>query len=363
VEENGIGTKAGCIALDVPANGEKAYRLFDGNESFAHGVVTLNFSVKRVKNEIWAEPMSETGFQQIIIKDEAVLEASSDKASYTVSEELDEIVISGIDCKYALSKKTGLFTSIVKEGSELLASPSSLTIWRAPTDNERNVKHKYFAEGFDREYTYLRKIRAEENEGIVTVYATMVLSPEFKLPTLGIECKYVFDGNGVSVHMDCVCNADIFIPRFGYVFNLVEGYEDMEYFGYGPYESYVDKCKASRLGIFKTTISDNFENYIRPQENGAHFGTRYVNVTSAWGERISVQSEKPFSFNASHYTPKMLTDTAHHYELSPMKETQLIIDYKQSGVGSNSCGPDLMENYRFDEKEFSFHFNFRFERK
>jgi hypothetical protein len=126
--------------------------------------------------------------------------------------------------------------------------------------------------------------------------------------------------------MDCVCNADIFIPRFGYVFNLVEGYEDMEYFGYGPYESYVDKCKASRLGIFKTTVSENFENYIRPQESGSHFASKYLNVCGLF----SLTAEDQFSFSVNPYTTKQLTTTTHDFEL---KENDIIVMFSD-GVAS-----------------------------
>ncbi len=364
VEENGVETICGYSDLDVKAGEEKKIKLFDGDIIQLEGVVTLNISVKRTKPSALLKNMSETGFAQIILNDQPIAREKDDLGELVLSQTLDEYVILGEDRSYRISKKTGMITSIVKNGSELLSSPSTLTTWRAPIDNERLDKPKYLKMGFDYAHPYLRKISAEEKNGVVIVSASISMSSHNRLPVLSVECTYTFDREkDMEIRMECTRHCDLYLPRFGYVFNLKEGYEQVEYFGMGPYESYVDKCKASRLGVFKTTVDENFENYVRPQENGAHCGSRFVKVTSAWGETFAVSSEKPFSFNASHYTAKQLEMAKHHYELVPMKETQLIIDYAQSGVGSHSCGPELLEKYRFDEKEFTFDFLISFGRK
>ncbi len=363
IEENGIKKESGIVSLNVEAGEEKKIRLFKASKLKGKGVVTLNISVKRTKNEIWSDYLSETGFQQLILKDDGI-KIENEPSKVSVEDYVDEIVILGEDRSYSISKKNGMITSIIKNGSELLSSPSTVTLWRAPIDNERTIKEKYEKEGFRRASPYLRNIAVCESEGKVIVKTSLCVSSEMMLPALYAECVYTFGGNSdIEINMNCVRKSEMYLPRFGYVFNLKEGYEDVEYFGYGPYESYVDKRRASRLGLFKTTVCENFESYIRPQENGAHFGSRFVSVSSSWGEALTVYSNSPFSFNVSHYTAETLEKTKHHYELSPMKETQLIIDYKQSGVGSNSCGPELLEEYRFDEKEFSFKFSLNFGRK
>ncbi|MBQ8402573.1 MAG: glycoside hydrolase family 2, partial [Clostridia bacterium] len=111
---------------------------------------------------------------------------------------------------------------------------------------------------------------------------------------------------------------------------------------------------AARLGEFGTTVTDNYEPYVFPQENSSHADCGWARVTTVAGHGFLFTAETPFSFNASHYTPEQLTRTRHHYELVPNKETTVIIDYKQSGIGSNSCGPALLKHYHFNEKDFTF---------
>ena len=119
--------------------------------------------------------------------------------------------------------------------------------------------------------------------------------------------------------------------------------------------AYIDKRLASRQGLFETTVTDHFEHYVRPQENCAHADTRWMLVSSIAGQGLlAVTTGKDFSFNCSHFTPKQLTDTAHDYELTPMKETCVNLDMIQSGIGSNSCGPALYPHWRLSEKEFDF---------
>ena len=128
----------------------------------------------------------------------------------------------------------------------------------------------------------------------------------------------------------------------------------MTYFGYGPHECYCDKNSSVYKSKFCTDVDSLFENYLMPQENGSHYGTDWVRVTNQQEGGLLFWSKTPFSFNASHYTPQALEAARHPHELKKKEETVLHIDYKMSGVGSNSCGPKLLETYQFNEKEFSF---------
>ena len=133
----------------------------------------------------------------------------------------------------------------------------------------------------------------------------------------------------------------------------------MSYFGRGPYESYPDKRHASRMGLYSTTVTEHFEPYIRPQENMAHTDTAWLTVgdESGHGLKICGGANSPkFSFNCCHFTTEQLTMTSHDYELIPIDETVVHIDYKHSGIGSNSCGPRLDDKYRLNEKDISFSF-------
>jgi len=150
-------------------------------------------------------------------------------------------------------------------------------------------------------------------------------------------------------------NADMpWLPRFGIRLFLPKACDTAEYYGFGPDESYCDKHHGSRLGLYQTSAAQNHEDYIKPQENGSHFGCEYVKLTDARGTGLCARLNAPFSFSLSPYTQEELSEKAHNYELAESGCTMLCLDYKQSGVGSNSCGPQLLERYRLNETNFTF---------
>ena len=132
-------------------------------------------------------------------------------------------------------------------------------------------------------------------------------------------------------------------------------FQGVEYYGYGPFESYLDKHQASTLGVYADTVEHAFENYLKPQENSSHMGCRYVTLSDG-GTSLTASSETPFSFNVSEYTQEELREKQHAHELKKCGDTVFCLDYKMSGVGSNSCGPQLLPKYRLDEKKFTFSF-------
>ena len=221
--------------------------------------------------------------------------------------------------------------------------------------------------GYDRAFVKCYEAKflgIDEKAGTASIFAKIALGGYTEVPILKADVLYTVSGCGsLTIKYDVnVTNHDIrdgrrvtFLPRFGIELKMPEGTENMSYFGYGPYESYSDKHLASRMGEFKSTVHENYEPYIFPQENSSHWNTKWAIVSSVAGHGLMFTAGgNPFHFNATHYSPKLLTETAHHYELVPEKETTVNIDYKQSGIGSNSCGPGLAEEHRFTEKEFTF---------
>ena len=138
---------------------------------------------------------------------------------------------------------------------------------------------------------------------------------------------------------------------------MPEESEQLRYFGKGEIESYADKYLASKKGVYETTVSQHFEHYIRPQENMAHAETDWLAISnlSAHG-LLFLSTGKAFSFNCSHFTAKQLTETEHDFELIPLKETVIHIDYRHAGIGSASCGPALHPRWQLKETAMDFSF-------
>ncbi len=174
---------------------------------------------------------------------------------------------------------------------------------------------------------------------------------------LDVELIWKIDGNGKITSMISATKDKEFpdLPRFGIRLFLDKKLCDVCYFGMGPQESYRDKHQASSHGCYHSKVCQMHEDYIRPQENGSHYDCDYVEVSNAqFG--IAAVSGQTFSFNASLYTQEALERAAHNYELEESDSTVLCIDYALNGIGSNSCGPVVLDKYRFDDTAFRFRF-------
>ena len=150
------------------------------------------------------------------------------------------------------------------------------------------------------------------------------------------------------------------LPRIGLRLFLWERMKKIRYFGMGPMETYIDKHRAGHHGYFKGTAASMHEDYIRPQENGSHYDCDFVTVKGK-GLRLTVASadtdpDSTFSFNASAYTQEELEAKRHNYELEPCGSTVLCIDHRMAGIGSHSCGPELLPKYRVSGETFRFSF-------
>jgi beta-galactosidase len=150
------------------------------------------------------------------------------------------------------------------------------------------------------------------------------------------------------------------LPRIGLRLFLCGSMKKVRYFGMGPMETYIDKHHAGRHGYFKGTAASMQEDYIRPQESGSHYDCDFVTVKGK-GLRLTVASadadpDSTFSFNASVYTQEELEAKGHNYELEPCGSTVLCIDHRMAGIGSHSCGPELLPEYRVSGDRFCFSF-------
>ncbi|MBQ4606290.1 MAG: DUF4981 domain-containing protein, partial [Clostridia bacterium] len=361
IEVDGKSVLSGRIpGLDIAPQASKEYTLFDADALAKYkGNVTVNFSLRYNENKAWAQAGYELGIWQDCVETEKV-PVCVPAPLYTIEtkEEKNAVVITCGDTVYTIDTVSGLVKSICDNGEELVTCPVEPTIWRAPTDNDRNVKNTWIANGLDRAKVKCygcKLVSCDGTAAVVEADFSMGCAPHD--PILRGKVTYtVTESQGLTVTYDAHWQKELDVswPRFGVRLTMPEGAEQMRYFGYGPMESYSDKRLAARLGEFGTTVTDNYEPYVRPQENSSHADCGWARVTTVAGHGFLFTAETPFSFNASHYTPEQLTRTRHHYELVPNKETTVIIDYKQSGIGSNSCGPALDRKYHFNEKDFTF---------
>lgn len=292
----------------------------------------------------------EIPFKPIIHSEETAL------ADY--KEDEYSITFTGENFEYIFSKHYGTFISMRVDGKERLAAKMQLTAWRAPTDNDRNIKvywglyNIWQGENIDRSFNKVYDCIMEN--GVVSVTAS--LSGISRKPLYRYNMKVSVYKNGrADISMQGDIREDAFwLPRLGFEFALTAASDKtFTYFGRGPMENYSDMCHASYISQFESSAEKEYFPYIRPQEHGNHIDVKRLCVG---GLKFSAK-DRPFECNISKYSTKALTDAEHIDELVADGFTHVRIDYRVSGLGSASCGPELSEKHRLNEKHISFAFS------
>ncbi|MEK0314606.1 glycoside hydrolase family 2 TIM barrel-domain containing protein [Cohnella sp. 56] len=361
VEDEGELLAQGSITeLNVGPRSDASIPLPLDLPSGAEGERMLTLSCRLREETDWAEPGYELAFGQFrMAAANAATEAdqAAIRGKLSTIEKNGQLLIEGFDFEYAFDLLSGTFQRAIKHGVSLLAVPARFAIWRAPTDNDRHIKKDWQEEGYDRAESKIYACEWDQpSPGRVEIRVSYALGGHSKVPILHGSALWTVDGNGqISLGTDVEVREELpYLPRFGLQWTMPEGSEEIEYFGFGPHESYVDKRQSVKRGRYLLTVNDMYVPYIMPQEHGSRYGTEWAIVSNEQGMGLRFTSAEPFSFNASHFTPEDLAIASHVPELAPRKKTIVHLDYRMSGVGSSSCGPELAEQYRFSEKRFRF---------
>ena len=305
------------------------------------------------------------GFDEIeVSKDDAKcklaekwLQKTGVDSELQVKENDTQIHIKGREFAYTIDKRTALFTEMKFAGREYLNHPMELNIWRAPTDNDMYIKAEWKKAHYDKAYTraYTTEVVQGKHGVKIVSHASVVAETVQKI--LDVTITWKIDASGqIDADIEATKDGEFpDLPRFGVRMFLDKKLSDARYFGMGPQESYRDKHQAASHGLYRANVGDLHEDYIRPQENGSHYDCEYVELNnSRYG--IVASAEKAFSFNASYYTQEELEKKTHNYELIESDSVVFCVDYALNGIGSNSCGPVVLEQYRFDDVLFRFQF-------
>lgn len=307
----------------------------------------IRFIFTSKKSTAFCDKDYEICFDQIKLCDAPQKQAAKNDCLPLTLEELPMFVnITANGVSYRFNKRISAFDSICANGKEILDKPMAFNFFRAPVDNDVMKGDWYRAHLHDFTVKNYGVTAKETSQG-----AEILLRQSFgwsiHQPIAYMDTAYTVLNNG-SLHIKCSAeflNKVTFLPRFGIRLFMPKSFNSVEYFGYGPHESYIDKHQASYMGNFSSLIEKMHEDYVRPQENSSHFGCKHMTVTD--GEtRIRFTSSEDFSFNASEYTQEELCSKRHNFELQKCESNIICVDSKMAGVGSNACGPALAEKYR-----------------
>ncbi len=336
----------------------------------------VNFAFSLKADTIWAKKGHVIARDQLLVR-KAAPPAAADVAGERpkVIEDEKTVTVCGGGTKAVFCRKSGTLTELVMNGTTILkdlapglASGPQLTCMRAFTDNDRwlrdgnpwgeDRKQSFYASGLTQLRYHARPIQVKfpGGENAVEITAAVLVTGS-KSAGFNYEAVWTFRADGtVTVKNTAVPHGAMppALPRLGTTWRLDKALENMAYYGRGPRENYVDRKTGSLLGWWESTVTDQFEFYVRPQDNGYKCDVRTVQFTDDSGNGVEFSGDAPLFVQALHYGLEDLEIARHrngekrfNVPLRTHEEVILNLDCRQLGLGGASCGPRPMQKYIF----------------
>ena len=290
-----------------------------------------------------------------------------------INEKIEELnkelveYIEGTDFTYVFDTIEGGLISAVKNGVEMLDDIPELSFYRPTTDNDIKVKSKWIYTGDVHSSQFINKTSLNVYDFSVDLTDTGaritvngVVAAPGRVPLFRGSIIYDFAPDGkitISVNGN-LKEIEPYYPRIGFNITMPEGYCNVKYFGMGPLENYPDMCSHAKLGIYETTVDDEFVPYIRPQEFGNHMNTKWALVTDNSGCGFEFEGDN-FNFRVSPFDDDSIEVADHIPDLEYDGKNYIRFDYAVSGVGTNSCGPITLDKYTVHGGNISFSFSIK----
>jgi beta-galactosidase len=335
------------------------------------GECCLRLSFQSREDSPWAPKGFEVASEQVQIP-ETPRKASGRESGdlpLRLSEEGATVGITGKGFSTVFSRAAGTLTSLVYGEREILATNCNdstvagptLQAYRAPTDNDRGfgkwIARDWKQAGLER---LERKVDSFEvsqpQSNLVRIQVTATSSATNG--SLVHRATWSIRGDGsvdLDNHFEVIGNLPP-LPRIGVVLRVNGNLEHWQWYGRGPHENYPDRKRSAELGVWSSSVTEQYVPYAHPQETGNKEDVRWAKLTDASGEGLLVEAEgEPMAVSALHYTARDLGSARHAYELKPRPEVILSLDAAQSGLGNSSCGPGVLERYALTGKSYRLH--------
>ena len=339
----------------------------DGSEYF------YRVAFKLKKDTLWAQKGWVVAHDQLKFGQKAErVEKTGNVGKVAVEDGASEIAVTAGPTEAVFSKETGTLSKLVMNGKTILADEQGIcrgprfTCQRAFTDNDQNVRKTFYASGLTQIRYHARPSKvASLGDGSVEIRCTVEVTGS-KSAAFSHEQVWLFRGDG-TVGLKSVSTprgAVPQLPRLGLSMILDESLENFRYYGRGPRENYVDRCSASDVAYWESTVTDQYVEYTRPQDNGYKGNVRWAALLDKSGDGVLVKGSMPLYVQALHYAMSELELQRHrgagtwsdeskerfYAPMFPRKEVMLNLDLRQLGLGNGSCGPAAIECYTFPNR-------------
>lgn len=364
-----------CIATGVlprcriPPGGEAAVPLRWSPPVGARGELHLNLRFSARRDTAWCDAGFLLGWDQLALGGRRT-QPRAVRGRAQLQRGKNSVLVESGAVRAVFNPRDGELRELRSDGVLITRADPRPQIWRAPTDNdgiklwsgqERKALGRWRAAGLEAARLVRRPLivrSTRDGRAIVTRDALL----QCKAGTIKHHEVWTFGGGRLRVDIEFRVPAALAdLPRLGLAWELEPGFEELVWFGRGPWENYPDRKRSAPVGLHRSTVTEEYIAYVMPQEHGHHTDTRWVELGTAEGAAFRVSAIGGlFGFSASHFTPADLTAALHTCDLRPRPQTFLSLDLAHRGLGTASCGPDTRPEYRIPAGRFRAGFMFQF---
>ncbi|MDR2563037.1 MAG: discoidin domain-containing protein [Prevotellaceae bacterium] len=323
----------------------------------------IRFNVYQKNASDWSEEGYEVASEQFALQ-------TAVKSPYpvptegelTIQETSDKYTVTGANFSVEFSKVQGTLSAYVLNGKPLISNPLKLNVFRLPTDNDKAQTATWDAIGI-RQLSVLAGNWEVINAGSritlnVTNTYTAVSPTAFKAK---LSFAVMSDGAVFINSLIEPQNKNVILPRIGFRLEMPADFENLTWFGRGPRDSYPDRKEAAFEGLYHSTVLQEWERYVLPQETGNKENVRWMALTDPVGDGILYVSANEMAASAAHFRPEDLyanqnSRAKHPYQANLCTNTVVNLDAQMRGLGNASCGPDVLEKYELKAMTTPFSF-------
>ncbi len=328
--------------------------------------LTVKFTL--ASDTLWAKAGHEVAWEQVQLSIKKEKPAVFVSSKVSCREEGNLVHITGNDFTLTFDKVWGVISDWTLGGRKVLTRGPRLNFWRATTDNDRagwgdeRCDFNWRAAGLHWLQHRIDEVTMEKADSRnVQIKVNVRIAPPVYAHAMMCEYVYLIDGEGrvrIDIHGKPEGQWPVVIPRIGIQLGLWGDLDRVSWFGRGPGESYSDSKQAARIGQFGCTVDELYTPYVYPQENGNRSEVRWVSFTDPHGLGIKVAGLPLFNFSAHRFTTEDLDKARHTHELPRREDITLNLDLAQQGLGTASCGPGVLDQYKLKPEEFTFALQF-----
>ncbi|MBK0381855.1 DUF4981 domain-containing protein [Pedobacter sp. SD-b] len=337
---------------------------FAMNKNFG-GEFFINFKVKQIKDSLLIDADHVVATEQFFWKKETIdhLE-TKEKRNLITNVKGNLLTITGKDVVFKFDLSKASLISYQTNNKENLLKPIIVNFWRAPTDNDFGNKMQ--------KKSYPWKIAVDsmvvKNYNLINKNGVTTLTFDCSLPTVNstIITTYTLHNSGkidIENNLDILDEKTPDLPRLGMNFQIAKEFNQVKWYGRGPFENYQDRKQAADIGLYNLNVADFYFPYIRPQENGERTDTRWFTLSNGDFNGFKITADSTIDFNVQHNTIADFDDGSqkhqrHTIDVVPQNFVEVNVDFKQRGVaGDNSWGALPMDQYRLLKGNYNYKFS------